>query len=151
MLLVVCADGTKLHPLIIFKGKPGKEIETECESLLSRAAYDVQERGWMDGTTWHSSFVGGLWEEFIAEQCPDALALYLVNQKCHVSDKSITALGELGTEVVPLPKNTTTVLQPLDVGIIGLFKHRVWALDLVTEADALRTDRSTPLRERLVA
>ncbi|KAG3143801.1 hypothetical protein PC128_g24526 [Phytophthora cactorum] len=35
--------------------------------------------------------------------------------------------------MVPLPKNTTSVLQPLDVGVMGPFKQKLRAITLSYE------------------
>ena len=46
--LTVCADGTKLPPLFVFKGKPGGGIEREFGSYSKDACYTVQASVWTD-------------------------------------------------------------------------------------------------------
>ncbi|EGZ30767.1 hypothetical protein PHYSODRAFT_473510 [Phytophthora sojae] len=76
----------------------------------------------MNKSVWQDHVIDGVWGEFVSTEQPDALALYLDILTCHVSTESIEGFVGWGTEVVPLPKNTTGILQPLDVGIMSLFK-----------------------------
>ncbi|EEY68236.1 uncharacterized protein PITG_04652 [Phytophthora infestans T30-4] len=86
----------------------------------------------MDTRVWNETFINGQWAEFVCDEFPDPLAIYVDNLKCHVSETAQEAFASWGTELVPLPKKTTAVLQPLDVGIMG-------------------PNGSLPLRERLLA
>ena len=144
------AEGEKLRPLIIFKGQPGGSVEDGCAHLPDRAVYAVQENAWMNSHTWTSNSIGNLWEEHVATQFPDPLAIYVDNLGCHVSTASTEAFAACGTEVVPLPKNTTSVLQPLDVGVIGSFKQKLRALALAADIEHMRSNPGVPLRERLL-
>ncbi|OWZ03878.1 hypothetical protein PHMEG_00024316, partial [Phytophthora megakarya] len=71
--------------------------------------------------------IDGVCGEFVSTEYLEALTLYM-----------------------PLPKNTTGVLQPLDVGIMGPFKKKLRSLALASEIEGFR-DSSLPLRERLLA
>ena len=52
--------------------------------------------------------------------------LLVDNFECHVSKKSEEMLAnELFSELCPLPPNTTSVCQPLDVGVMGPFKAKM--------------------------
>ncbi|KAG6948668.1 hypothetical protein JG687_00015333, partial [Phytophthora cactorum] len=68
-------------------------------------------------------------------------ALYVDNLKCHVSDASSEDFASWGTELVSLPKSATTVLQPLDVGIMGPFKKRLRALALSYKLSSTQPNR----------
>uniref|UniRef100_H3H0V4 DDE-1 domain-containing protein n=1 Tax=Phytophthora ramorum TaxID=164328 RepID=H3H0V4_PHYRM len=81
---------------------------------------------------------------------PGPLAIYVDNLKCHVSTEAQDAFATWGTEVVPLPKNTTSVLQPLDVGVMGPFNQKLRAITLSYELSAVRESNRVPLCERLL-
>ncbi|KAG6941543.1 hypothetical protein JG687_00019585 [Phytophthora cactorum] len=103
----------------------------------------------MDATVWNDEFVEGIWANYISAEHPSGLALYVDSLKCHVSAESRDHLSEWGTEMVPLPKNTTSVLQPLDVRIMGPFKKKMCALSLDYEIQLLALNRNVSLRDRL--
>lgn len=46
--LAVCADGTKLRPMLIYKGKPGGSIEREFTNNPNEPYCIVQENAWTD-------------------------------------------------------------------------------------------------------
>ncbi|KAF1793098.1 DDE superfamily endonuclease domain [Phytophthora cactorum] len=72
-------------------------------------------------------------------------ALYVDNLKCHVLDASSEDFASWGTEQVSLPKNTTAVLQPLDVHIMGPCKKRLRALALSYELSSIQLNQHLPL------
>ncbi|KAG6950304.1 hypothetical protein JG688_00014223, partial [Phytophthora aleatoria] len=74
-------------------------------------------------------------------------ALYVDNLKCHVTDASSEDFASWGTELVSLPKSATTVLQPLDVGIMGPFKKRLRALALSYKLSSIQSNQHLPLRK----
>lgn len=151
VLLTVNATGRKLRPLIIFKGESGGTIIKEFETYPNAAVYAVQTNAWMDGVVWKGAFVEDLWCDYIDTEQPGPLVIYVDNFKCHTSDESVDAFAFLGTEVAPLPKNTTAVLQPLDVGVMGPFKKKLRALALSDEIESLPGSSGLSLRQRLVA
>ncbi|POM80348.1 Hypothetical protein PHPALM_1824 [Phytophthora palmivora] len=150
VLLVVSATGKKLRPLIIFKGQPDGRVEGEVRNISSKVVTAVQKNAWVDSLGWYDAFIEGLWASFVSDTVPGPLALYLDNLKCHVLTESQVALAAWGTETVPLPKNTTSVLQSLDVGVMGPFKQKLRALTLSYELGALRASDNMSLRERLL-
>lgn len=150
ILLTVDADGRKLRPLIIFKGEPMGTIKKEFGSYPTGAVYAVQTNAWMNGDVWQASFIEDLWSDYIDSEQPGPLVIYVDNFKCHTSNESINAFAQLGTEVASLPKNTTAVLQPLDVGVMGPFKQKLRALALSDDLQRLRGAPELTLRERLL-
>ncbi|OWZ20415.1 LOW QUALITY PROTEIN: hypothetical protein PHMEG_0005171 [Phytophthora megakarya] len=143
VLLTVSASGKKMKSLVIFKGQPGGVVEKEPHD--NRVAVAVQRTGgWMHvyGESTSLTVWGG---EFVSTEYPEALTLY-----CHVSNESVQGFMDWGTEVAPLPKNTTGVLQPLGVGIMGPSKKKLRSLALASEIEGVRDSR-LPMRERLLA
>eukprot|EP00644_Phytophthora_capsici_P001163 jgi/Phyca11/129677/e_gw1.86.161.1 len=63
--------------------------------------------------------------------------LLVDNLECHVSGESDAIVSdELMSVLQPLPKNATSVCQPLDVGIMGPLKAKLKALWLFENATA---------------
>jgi hypothetical protein len=117
-------------------------VEKEVKDISTKVVTAVQT----NARVWREVFVEEAWGGFIGKAQPGPLALYVDNLKCHVSTESQEALA-----VVPLPKNTTSVLQPLDVGVMGPFKQKLRAITLSYELSAVGASNSNvSLRERLL-
>jgi hypothetical protein len=111
-----------MPPLILVKGTPGGDIEQEeVPTYPPGAVYAVQKTAYMDQRTWSKYLREVLKPEV---DCPTVV---LVDKlKCHVSKKSYKILQDelfCSAYLHPLPANTTSVLLPLDVGIMGPFKQ----------------------------
>ncbi|KAI9988726.1 hypothetical protein PInf_022188 [Phytophthora infestans] len=91
------------------------------------------------------------WAEFVSDEFPDPLVIYVDNLKCHVTKDAQEAFASWGTELVALPENTTAVLQPLDVGVMGPFKKKLRSLTLSYDLASIQSNVTLPLRERLLA
>ncbi|KAG3234808.1 hypothetical protein PI124_g20140 [Phytophthora idaei] len=133
-----------------FKGQPGGRVEEKVQGISNRVVTAVQKNAWMDAQAWLDTFVEEAWGGFVSDVTPGPLALYVDNLKCHVSTEAQEALAAWGTEMVPLPKNTTSVLQPLDVGVMGPFKQKLRAITLSYELIVVHSSSHVPLRERLL-
>lgn len=151
VLLTISATGVKLRPLIIFGATAGGTVQDEFYYLPKGACYAVQKNAWMDARVWHDHYVNGIWDDYVADEFPDPVALFVDNLECHVSEKSVEDFACHGVEVVPLPKNSTCVIQPLDVGVMGPFKKKLRALAFDNDFALLSVRRDLPLRERLAA
>lgn len=86
----------------------------------------------MDARVW-KFYLRSLLQKHIASH-----SLLLVdNLECHVSGESEAIISEeLMAVLQPLPKNSTSVCQPLDVGIMGPLKAKLKALWLTEKATA---------------
>lgn len=63
--------------------------------------------------------------QFVAEAKPTAdrpIVLILDNHDSHITEANITQAKKLHVHLFGLPKNSTSVTQPLDVGIFGPLK-----------------------------
>ncbi|KAF0692514.1 Aste57867_16416 [Aphanomyces stellatus] len=106
-VLSVRSNGEKLPILFILNGVPGGIIDrNEVPTYPEGHVYAVQEKAWMDTSVW---------------------AFYLSNNlDCHVSEASHETIAtELFSVLEPLPKNCTSVCQPLDVGVMGPLKAKL--------------------------
>ncbi|RHY21988.1 hypothetical protein DYB25_011919 [Aphanomyces astaci] len=121
-VLSIRADGTKMPLLLIVKGRPGGDIATkEVPTYPAGPVYAVQKTAYMNQRVWNMYLREVLKPEL---DCPSVLLAD--NLKCHVSKKSYKIMQDelySGAFLQPLPANTTSVLQPLDVGVMGPFKQ----------------------------
>lgn len=126
VMLTVSASGAKLPLFFILPGKPGGTIEKdEIPSLPEEAYYAVQINGYMDAEVWPKFL-----RRCMKPAIQDPSVLVLDNLACHVSEKSYSMLCSYGTILEPLPVNSTSHCQPLDVGVMGPFKKKLAALSL---------------------
>ncbi|RHY04372.1 hypothetical protein DYB36_000892 [Aphanomyces astaci] len=100
-------------------GQPGGVIDKkELSTYPAGHFYAVQKNAWMDERVW-SMYL----DEVLAPCLDDASVLVVDNFECHVSDSTHEKLAEtLFSVVEPLPPNSTSPCQPLDVGVMGPLK-----------------------------
>ena len=122
----VCADGTMLTPMLVFKGKPGGRIETkQIPEYPVGCVYEVQHNAWMD------ECVMLLWVEKILAPylltAPDWVIpiLLLDSYRCHMMASVVNRIQDLGCEVDHIPGGCTGLCQPVDVGINKPLKSRI--------------------------
>ncbi|KAF0706926.1 hypothetical protein AaE_013879 [Aphanomyces astaci] len=115
-VLSIRADGGKLPLLFILKGLSGGFIERqELVTYPQGHHYAVQANAWMDERVW-SIYL----DEVLAPCVEDASVLLVDNLACHVYENSYNKVAEtLFSVVEPLPPNSTSRCQPLDVGVMG--------------------------------
>ena len=134
--LSVCANGTKLPPLVIFKALPGGNVEKELKTYTRGAEYIVQENAWTDERVmlhWVENVLGPY-----VEKAPKGIVPYLILDKyaCHYQGSVAKAIEDLGVEWDIIPGGCTGLTQPIDIGIGKPWKNRVryrfedWMMDL---------------------
>ncbi|KAH9144859.1 hypothetical protein AeRB84_011205 [Aphanomyces euteiches] len=113
----------KLPILFILRGQPGGIIETDEIPLYPpEHVYVVQESAWMDKRVW-SHYLKELLK-FIRGPS----VIIADNLDCHVSPESEELVStKLFSILEPLPKNSTSAFQPLDVGVSGPLKSKLRA------------------------
>ncbi|GMF34512.1 unnamed protein product [Phytophthora fragariaefolia] len=101
---------------IIADGIPGGIVETdELLTYPPGHVYTVQESGWMDGTVWQTYVMS-----LLKYEIDDPSVLSLDNHDSHVSEAGQNMVAEETSSIVcPVPANSTSVSQPLDVGVVG--------------------------------
>ncbi|POM64860.1 Hypothetical protein PHPALM_19561 [Phytophthora palmivora] len=100
--------------------------------FFCRHFYTVQTKAWMDSRVW-KFYLRTLLKQHITRS-----SLLLVdNLECHVSGESEAIMSEeLKAVLQPLPKNATSVCQPLDVGVMGPLKAKLKSLWLFENSTA---------------
>ncbi|KAH9141880.1 hypothetical protein AeRB84_013995 [Aphanomyces euteiches] len=126
-VLTIRADGGKLPILFVIKGCPGGIIETEVILTFPDGhVYAVQQRAWMNGRISRSYL-----ESVFAPNVEGPSLMLVDNFHSHVTDESFKFVQEdCGSHLVPLPANSTSHCQPLDVAIMGPFKQHLHDLFL---------------------
>lgn len=135
-LLTVRADRVKLPIFFIVKGKTGGTIEqNEVPTYPTGHHYAVQENAWMDSKVWKRYVL-----ELLRYEIASPSVLLLDNFDAHVSDEGQAVVAEEACcSVCPLPPNSTSYIQPLDVGVMGPFKSNLrmlWMEEEHTATDA---------------
>ncbi|RHY94027.1 hypothetical protein DYB35_013187 [Aphanomyces astaci] len=136
-VLSVRANGEKLPILFIMRGVPGGLIEqSEFDDYPIGHYYAVQEKAWMDARVWAIYL-----RKLLKYQVREPSVLLLDNFDPHVSKEGLKiASEECGCVVAPIPPKATSVVQPLDVGIMAPFKRHLRNLWL--EEDLIEGDDS---------
>ena len=127
--LTVCADGTKLPPLLIYKGTPGRDIEKEFAS--KKHAYPKGVFCMVQKTAWTDERVMHFWIDHVlapyVKTAPEGVVplLYLDKYACHYQGSVARKFEDLGVEWDIIPGGCTSLVQPIDVGIGKPFKNRM--------------------------
>ncbi len=117
-VLSVLANGTKLLPMVIFKGK------RLPHNLPLGIIVQMQEKGWMDEQ------IMRLWIKKVWTRRPGGLArrkslLVMDSFEGHKTDLVKKRCNEENTDIAIIPGGLTSVLQPLDVCLNKPFKDRL--------------------------
>ncbi|RHY08854.1 hypothetical protein DYB25_013176 [Aphanomyces astaci] len=121
-VLSIRSNGEKLPILFIVKGTPGGSIDRdEVPTYPAGHVYVVQKKAWMDTRVWEIYLTELLKFEILGPS-----VILADNLDCHVSSASYECVStELFSVLEPLPKNSTSVCQPLDVGVMGPLKSKL--------------------------
>ena len=117
IMLAATADGRKLPPLLILKRKTLPKSEAFPKDVVGRA----QEKEWMTEELmleWLKTVWGRRPRAFLNQ--PSMLVLDAF--KGHLYDSVKNQLCKMKTELVVIPGEMTSVLQPVDVSINEPFK-----------------------------
>ncbi|RHY67047.1 hypothetical protein DYB38_010291 [Aphanomyces astaci] len=124
------ANGDKLPILFIMRGEPGGPIErNEFDSFPIGHYYAVQDSAWMDERVWAFYL-----RSVLKPRVQEPTVLLMDNFDPHVSKQGLRiASEECGCVAAAIPPNATSVVQPLDVGVMAPFKRHLRDLWLEEE------------------
>lgn len=106
-VLTVAADGSKVKPLVIFKGKRDPKVATDHVKVT------VQEKGWID----ESGCLNWIRDSFPKRKNNSRRLLVWDSCRVHLTDAVKKELRKRNIDAAVIPGGMTPVLQPLDVGI----------------------------------
>lgn len=139
--LAVSANGDKLKPMLIFKGKPeGTIARTEIPTFETRNELLLccQENAWQDEANMRR-WIDEILVPYLQEKAQGVPAiLFLDHFSVHKSAATMARLAEIGVQLELIPAGCTGLVQPVDVGIGKPFKDRIrktW-MDWMIEQDA---------------
>jgi DDE superfamily endonuclease len=118
--LTCLADGTKLQPVIIFKGKVWPRSTPPPPDGV---VVWFQDKGWMDETgmgKWVKH-----WKKMLPGLNKSKAMLVFDSFSAHKTDQIKASLRSENTDLVIIPRGLTSMCQPLDVSINKPFKNNL--------------------------
>lgn len=110
------ADGTRLAPFILYKGRHLYLRWTNGGP--AGAVYGVSDSGWMEGDNFLKWFEKVFFPA-IAHLLPGPVILFVDGHHSHIGLPLILCAKSKGVDLFCLPPHVTHVLQPMDVGVYG--------------------------------
>ena len=121
ILAAGCADGIKLSPYVVYKGKNLWSRWTKNGPAGS--LYSVSDSGWMESANfiqWFSKlFLPAV--KHLVDTAP--IILFFNGHHSHISIKLIEEARANKVHLICFPPHTTHILQPLDVSVFGSVKN----------------------------
>ena len=124
VFLSVALDGSKLKPLVVFKGAADGTLSKKLGHLDQRNSYICQEKGYCDASVM-SFWIKECLIPYHTESRP--ALLMMDNFKVHLVKSVRNEIAENRWLQLNLPPNMTSRVQILDVGINKPFKDRMRA------------------------
>lgn len=136
VLLSIAGDGTKLPPLLIFKGEVNKINEKQLQKnihIINKKVYTTcQKKAWCDTQVflnWYNK-IYLKYESDLKEKC----LLILDKSPSHCNDIILNEFKKNKTQFILIPWGLTRYLQPLDLGINMPFKKALKKAYLLKKA-----------------
>ena len=127
IMLSAAGDGTKLPPLVIVKGEPGKTVETKLRKLdyvrENKMFIFCQNNAWCDKYIF-SQWVKQIFIPYQKTLCENCL-LIIDKASSHSSDDSLEILNSLNINYLLIPSGMTSILQPMDISVNKVFKDNI--------------------------
>lgn len=143
ILECVCADGSSITPLVIFKGDGNVLQSWLPPELRTQWFFSVNSKGWT------SNVHGVEWLRRVFEPLTRAKAagrqrlLICDGHDSHISGNFISHCIQNHISILILPPHTSHLLQPLDVAVFGPLKKRLTAaLSYLNEAQLARIQKA---------
>ncbi|KAJ8915367.1 hypothetical protein NQ315_008254, partial [Exocentrus adspersus] len=132
-ILICCsANGEKIPPLVIFKGKNILEHWLNLQDC-DKKFYAASNRGWMESAIFFKWF-----KDCFLPNAPKERPLLIIydGHSSHTSIDLVELAIENNVTIIKLPPHTTHVLQPLDVAVFKSLKNS-WEMELGTLVELL--------------
>ena len=127
-VLTVASDGSKLKPMLVFKGVPDGRIATrELPHYPSSANVELfcQRQAWMDDDLMQH-WINRILVPHLQQRNPGSEVIVILDRySAHRSMRTRETLERLGIQLQILPAGSTSHVQPCNVGINKPFKDRL--------------------------
>eukprot|EP01022_Parablepharisma_sp_SALTPOND_P014365 TRINITY_DN1946_c0_g1_i2.p1 TRINITY_DN1946_c0_g1~~TRINITY_DN1946_c0_g1_i2.p1 ORF type:complete len:598 (-),score=38.42 TRINITY_DN1946_c0_g1_i2:314-1894(-) len=126
LILAVASDGSKLPPLLIFKGEFGKTLHKKLQKntlVAQKRVYACCDPKAWNGQNPMKFWIDNIWNTHSRNMQNNILILD--DYKVHKVECIKTKLENLRTTVCLIPGGLTRFLQPLDVGVNHIVKQEV--------------------------
>lgn len=120
VLACIRADGSKLPPMILHKGKRLWDSMFGGDKSYPDTSYFVSEKGWMTEEVFYSWFTNC----FIPNVTEFPALLIYDGHLSHIGLKLIEKAVEMNVTILKLPPHTSHLLQPLDVSVFRGVKSK---------------------------
>jgi hypothetical protein len=124
----ICANGTSLRPLVIFKGQRIQQSWIDGDPL--GADYAATPNGWTDNNI-AVDWLEKTFDEQTKDNYPSCRLLILDGHNSHLSYRFLTYARNRNIIIICFPAHATAMLQPLDVVIFSVLS-RAWSKVLET-------------------
>ena len=130
IILAVSALGSKLPPLLIFKGKNGGRIEKNLNQLPIVKNKNIfilcNENAWCTQETM-KYYYENIWDPYVKRHifCMDNCLLIYDKAPMHVTDEIRNLYTSGKKQLIEIPNGLTSIIQPLDVSINFPFKNAI--------------------------
>ena len=126
IILKILANGDKLAPLIVFKGKPGKTLETRLSKHIhcinEKIFVKTQENSWVDKDIF-KFWLHNIWFKYNKLHSKKKSLLILDRATSHYYENISDDFKRNDGNYVLIPPGLTRFLQPLDISINFPFKN----------------------------
>ena len=127
IMLSAAGDGTKLTPLVIVKGGPGKTVESKLRKI--EYVRNKQMFIYCQNNAWCDKFIFNEWikniyilyQKLLLEKC----LLIIEKASSHSSDDSLEILNKLNISYLLIPFGMNSLLQPMDLSVNKVFKDNI--------------------------
>ena len=128
VILSIAGDGTKLPPLMIFKGEPGKITEKKLKEnpeVKNKKIYICCQQNSQAISDIIINWYNDIFKNYELLKAKKNCLLVLDKAPTHTNKKVIDKFNSMQTQYVYIPSGLTPYLQPLDIGINKPFKTRI--------------------------
>ncbi|KLO14049.1 DDE-domain-containing protein, partial [Schizopora paradoxa] len=113
VLVTICADGSRLHPTIIFKG--ANFMTKWSNNNVANASFCHSTNGWIDTELAVAWFLNDFLPTIRAKSGNEPVFVFVDSQVTHLSLKLLRTAAENNVQFLAYPTRATHALQGLDV------------------------------------